>query len=72
MRGMDDLLTEVREGLKARRGDWTRIAADLAPDVSYSWISQVGAGNYKSEPSYRRLQIVRTYLLTGKTPRAVA
>lgn len=63
---MDDLLTEVREGLKARRGDWKRIAADLAPDVSYSWIAKVGSGEYGSEPSYRRLQLVRTYLLTGK------
>ena len=65
---MDDLLREVREGLQARRGDWKRIAADLAPDVSYSWISKVGAGDYGSEPSYRRLSIVRTYLLTGKAP----
>jgi hypothetical protein len=72
MRGMDDLLSEVREGLKARRGDWKRIAADLAPDVSYSWISKVGADDYDSEPSYRRLQIVRTYLLTGKTPKQAA
>lgn len=69
---MDDLLREVQEGLKARRGDWKRIASDLSPDVSYSWISKVGAGDYDSEPSYRRLQIVRTYLLTGRTPRSEA
>lgn len=65
---MEDLLKEVREGLRARRGDWKRIAADLAPDVSYSWISKVGAGDYDSEPSYRRLQLVRAYLLRGKRP----
>lgn len=67
---MDDLLLEVQQGLRARRGDWKRIAADLSPDVSYSWISKVGNGDYGSEPSYRRLQLVRTYLLTGRTPRS--
>lgn len=66
---MDDLLIEVQAGLKARRGDWKRIAADLSPAVSYSWISKVGNGDYGSEPSYRRLQLVRAYLLTGRTPK---
>lgn len=69
---MDDLLREVREGLQARKGEWKKIADDLSPDVSYSWISKVGAGDYDSDPSHRRLSIVRTYLLTGKAPERVS
>lgn len=65
---MDDLLSEVQRGLAARRGEWPKIAEDLKPDVSYSWISKVGNGDYQSAPSYKRLQLVKNYLLTGKRP----
>jgi hypothetical protein len=64
----DDLFREVQAGLAARRDDWNKIAADLAPLVSRSWIYQVATGIYRSAPSYHRLQAVKTYLLTGKVP----
>lgn len=64
-----DLLKEVREGINARKGDWKQIARDV-PGVSYSWISQVGRGAYKSEPSYTRLKAVADYLRTGKVRKA--
>ena len=57
----DELLKEVEKGLKKRKGDWLRIASDI-PNVSYSWISKVGRGKYRSAPSYKRLQAVAQYL----------
>lgn len=57
----ESLLTEVISGLAARKGEWKRIADEL-PDVSYSWISQLGRGKYKSAPSYHRLRTVAEYL----------
>jgi hypothetical protein len=65
---MDDLFAEVAEALRRRRGEWRKIADDLRPAVSYSWITKVGADDYASEPSYRRLLIVRDYLRTGQKP----
>jgi len=65
---MDDLFAEVAAALRSRRGEWRKIADDLRPAVSYSWITKVGADDYASEPSYRRLLIVRNYLLTGQKP----
>lgn len=55
-----DLLTEVREGLDARRGEWKRIASEI-DGVSYSWLWQVGNGKYKSSPAYDRLRKVRDW-----------
>ena len=57
----DDLLNEVREGICARKGEWKRMASEIN-GVSYSWIWQVGSGNYKSAPSYARLRAVREWL----------
>lgn len=63
---MDDgLLTEVVAGLAARKGDWRRIASEI-PGVSYSWLSQLGRGKYKSAPTYRRLSAVAEYLRNEK------
>lgn len=56
-----DLLKQVQEGISARKGEWKQIAKDV-PGVSYSWISQIGRGNYSSEPSYKRLKAVADYL----------
>lgn len=56
-----NLLEQVKSELKARKGQWKMIAADV-PGVSYSWISQVGRGNYKSAPSYERLLAISSYL----------
>lgn len=57
----NDLLEEVTAKIQANKGKWRQIAADL-PGVSYSWISQVGRGEYKSAPSYARLRKVADYL----------
>jgi len=57
----DDLLREVQDGLKARKGEWRKIAAEV-PEVSYSWIAQVGRGKYASAASYERLRAVAEYL----------
>jgi hypothetical protein len=59
---MDDiLLQEVQIGIRSRKGEWKRMAAQI-PGVSYSWIAQVGRGKYNSAPSYQRLQAVAAYL----------
>ena len=59
---MDDgLISEVVAGLASRKGDWKRITREI-PGVSYSWISQLGRGKYKSAPSYKRLLLVAEYL----------
>jgi hypothetical protein len=65
---MDDLLSEVTAALRQRIGEWPKIAEDLSGHVSYSWLSKVGAGDYSSDPTYKRLSIVRRYLLTGEVP----
>lgn len=57
----DRLITEVVAGLAARKGEWKRIAKEI-PDVSYSWIAQIGRGKYKSHPSHKRLVAVAEYL----------
>lgn len=59
----NELLEEVQTGLSARRGQWKRIAAEI-PEVSYSWIAQVGRGKYESAPTYIRLQAVARWLRT--------
>jgi transcriptional regulator with XRE-family HTH domain len=61
---MDDLFREVQAGLAARKEQWQEIADGAG--VSRSWIYQVASGLYRSAPSYKRLNAVRTYLLTGK------
>lgn len=58
----NDLLETVVTGLEARKGDWKKIAADLAPDISYSFIAQMGRRKYESEPSYSRLKLIAKYL----------
>lgn len=65
---MDEgLIDEVRRGLMARKGEWRQIAEEIE-DVSYSWLSRIALGTYKSSPTYRRLQAVKRYLL--EHPRA--
>lgn len=67
-----DLLQEVRSGLNKRKGEWPQIANSI-PGVSYSWISQLGRGTYKSEPTYSRLKVVAEYLRnTGSHQEKVA
>lgn len=66
-----DLLTEVQAALNARRGDWKRIATEI-DGVSYSWVWQVGSGNYKSSPSYERLRKVREWLRSNPVQQKTA
>jgi hypothetical protein len=66
-----DLLKQVQDGLSARKGEWKKIAVEV-PEVSYSWISQVGRGNYTSEPSYKRLKAVADYLRRDRKTRKAA
>jgi hypothetical protein len=56
-----DLKAHVVEELQRRRGQWKRIAEALAPEVSYSFISQMGRGKYRSDPTHRRLQRIVDY-----------
>ncbi len=56
-----NLLEEVKEGLSKRKGQWKEIAAAV-PEVSYSWVAQVGRGKYASEPTYNRLEAVAKHL----------
>lgn len=63
----EDLLTIVTRELQARKGTWPQIAEDLKPDVSYSFISQLGRGQYTSAPSYKRLKRLHEYLLPEQT-----
>lgn len=56
------LLAEVVGGLKARKGDWTRIADELKPDVSYSMIAQLGRAKYKSSPTIGKLEKIAGWL----------
>jgi|GEM_PF-7083625 len=67
------LLAEVTAGLAARKGDWVKIAEDLAPDVSYSMIARLGRGKYESSPTFRRLEIIVGWLranpLSGAPPK---
>lgn len=58
----EDLYDYVRQSLKGRRSLWRQMATDLAPDVSYSMISKIGSGEYKSSPSYNKLQAMAAYL----------
>ncbi len=58
----NDLLQTVASGLAKLKGEWPQIAADLAPNVSYSFISKVGRRQYESDPSYRKLQLIAEYL----------
>lgn len=57
-----DLLTEVTEGLRARKGEWPRIAAELSPDVSYSMIAKIGSGKYDSSPTIGKLERIAAWL----------
>lgn len=57
----DDLKLEVQAGLKKHKGQWKKIAEEVE-GVSYSWIAQVGREQYKSAPSYQRLQAVAQWL----------
>jgi hypothetical protein len=57
----DDLIMGVQQGLRAKKGEWRRIAREV-PDVSYSWIEKMASGNYGSSPAYRRLQAVAAWL----------
>lgn len=65
----DDLLDEVANGLRARKGQWKQIAAEV-PDVSYSWIAQVGRGTYESAPTHNRLKAVAEWLRAHQPQRA--
>ena len=57
----DELFTEVQTALSSRKGDWKRIAEEV-PDVSLSWVEQVGRGHYHSAPTYKRLAAVARWL----------
>lgn len=56
-----DLFTEVKKGIRANKKRWHEIAKAL-PGISYSWLSQIGRGHYKSQPSYKRLRKVAEFL----------
>lgn len=54
---MDELITEVREGLERTKGRWPEVADKSG--VSYSWISKCGAGKYdETNVGYRTLKKV--------------
>lgn len=57
----ENLFEQVKVGIQSRKGQWKQIAAAV-PGVSYSWIAQIGRGQYKSAPSYERLIAVSQYL----------
>ena len=59
-----DLLTEVTEGLRVRKGAWKQISEDLKPDVSYSMIARLGRGKYDSSPTLKKLEKIALYLRT--------
>ena len=60
----EDLYEFVQQALRGRgkRALWRQMAADLKPDVSYSLISKIGTGEYKSSPSYHKLRTMADYL----------
>ena len=57
-----DLKQQVVAGLQARKGHWKAIAEALAPEVSYSFISQLGRNKYGSDPSYAKLKLIAEHL----------
>ena len=57
----NELLVEVQTGLRARKGQWKQIAADV-PEASYSLIAQLGRGKYESEVAYSRLLALAIWL----------
>lgn len=61
-----DLLQQVTDALQAKKGRWKQIASELSPDVSYSFISQVGRGKYKSAPSYKKLKAIFEHLRSDR------
>lgn len=61
----DNLDTEVRELLEARRGDWRKVCAEM--QISHSWVSQF-VRNKITNPGYLTLRDLRVYLKTGKKP----
>lgn len=64
----DELIKEVTTRLRERKGEWRQIA-DALPGISYSWLSQVGRGKYKSASSYKRLKRVLDYLRGETKPK---
>lgn len=58
----DDLLTEVRAGLKKRAPAELRDIAEAVDGISFSWLSKLARGKYTSEPSYRRLRAVAEFM----------
>ena len=59
---MDESLdTEVRDLLKACRGDWPALAADPAAGISYSWLSKFYRGKI-GNPGYVKLKRLRDHL----------
>lgn len=67
---MDEgLIDEVRRGLLARKPEWRQMADEI-DGVSYSWLSRIALGTYKSSPTYKRLQAVRRYLMENPPRRA--
>jgi hypothetical protein len=59
-----DLLQEVTVGLGTRKGEWQRIADDLAPHVSYSMIEKLGRDRYESSPTIGKLEKIAWWLRT--------
>lgn len=60
-----DLLQQVTAALQAKKGRWKQLAAEI-PEVSYSFISQVGRGKYKSAPSYKKLKAIIEHLASDR------
>lgn len=59
---INDLFNEVQAELKERTpSEWQQIA-DATEGVSFSWVSKIAYGSYKSEPTYKRLAAVARYL----------
>ena len=59
---LDELFSEVQAELKERTpSEWQQIA-DALQGVSFSFVSKIAYGKYRSEPTYKRLAAVARYL----------
>ena len=60
----EDLHEYVQSRLRGpgKRALWRQMASALDGLVSYSLISKIGTGEYKSSPSYNRLRAMADYL----------
>jgi hypothetical protein len=68
----DGLFEQVQTALETRKGEWRRIADELAPDVSFSMIDKIGRGKYDSSPTVGKLEKIATWLRENPAEQAAA